>query len=423
MIIDFTVENFRSIKELKTLSMHVENPKLHLASHVSYPASDKIGVLRCAGIYGANASGKSNVLLAFKALQFIACESGDLKDGSLIPCYEPYRLSELTKNSPSKFEIEFFNDDNIRVLYSISFNQIEILEEILDFYPSRQKANIFRRIAGDTWETISFGGLYKGGARRIPFFKNNSYLSKAGESAGAAELIRSIYKYIRNRLVHLNVSDDVPLPPAIPEEIIPTVAKLLCHVDTGISAIESKTNEKPINFPFLENFPIEIKNMITERSKRRFYFSHKTESGTYESFREGVESEGTRKLFFMLPVLINAFKNGEVVIVDELDRSFHPHIAELLIRLFNDSEINIRNAQLIFSTHNIHLMSSDNLRRDQIWFAEKNDGKTNLYSLDEFDKTKVKSDSPFNTWYDEGRFGALPKIDYLAVSGLIKPQN
>lgn len=93
----------------------------------------------------------------------------------------------------------------------------------------------------------------------------------------------------------------------------------------------------------------------------------------------------------------------------------HPHLAALLIRLFNDSEVNKVGSQLIFTTHNIELMKSENMRRDQIWFTEKKKGVTEVYSLDEFDKEKVKANSPFNKWYDEGRFGGVPLINYMKI--------
>lgn len=418
MIIDFTLENFRSIKEAQTLSLYVNVPKEHLANNVAYPANEKIGALRTLGIYGANASGKSNLLRGFSALKYLGSVSGDLKEDAPIPCYEPYMLSESTKNAPVRFEMEFFNTDNIRYVYSISFTRTEIEEEILDFYPKRQKANIFTRKKGDTWETIGFGGLYKGGTRRIAFFKNNSYLAKAGANAGASELIRSVYKYLGDLLMPVNADDPFSIP--MPESFIPTVGKLLCNVDTGISEIEARVNENPaVHLP--EKFPTHIKNAILEKAKRDFFFSHRTEEGSVEMFREGMESEGTRKLFTVLPVLIAAFRLGVVVLIDELERSFHPHIAELIIRLFNDPEVNTKNAQLIFTTHSMHLMSSNNFRRDQVWFTEKVEGKTSLYSLDQFDKKKVKSNSPFDTWYDEGRFGAVPKVNYLAIAEILTP--
>jgi AAA15 family ATPase/GTPase len=104
--------------------------------------------------------------------------------------------------------------------------------------------------------------------------------------------------------------------------------------------------------------------------------------------------------------------------MDELDNSMHPFMAELIIKLFNDTRINKGNAQLIFSTHNINLMSSELLRRDQIWFTEKHQGMTKFYSLDDYDKKKVKPQSPFNQWYAEGRFGGVPEINYQGIVDL-----
>lgn len=422
MIVEFTIQNFRSIKDEQIFSFNVENPKQHLTQNVAYVAGARFGVLRSAGIYGANASGKSNILLAFEALRYMACASGNLKEGGLIPCYEPYLLSESSKISPVKFELEFTNEDDIRYIYAVSFNNDSILNETLDFYPAGKKANIFKRTASDTWKDIAYGDRYKGGTRRIPFFKNNSYLSKAGDNASSPELIRDVYRCLANHLNHLGVQESVIVKDFYNKnEMLDRVAKVLCHVDTGISAIQTKIREGKIVSPFPDDFPQELKTMWEEKEKRSFLFAHKNENGGVEFFRESLESAGTQKLFEMLPLLIRVFAAGAVLICDELDHSFHPHIAELVIKLFNDPITNSNNAQLIFSTHNISLMSSSNMRRDQIWFTEKRNGQTSLFSLDDFDKNKVKSDSPFDTWYNEGRFGALPSIDYLAISSLLKP--
>jgi AAA15 family ATPase/GTPase len=133
-----------------------------------------------------------------------------------------------------------------------------------------------------------------------------------------------------------------------------------------------------------------------------------------------MKSAGTQKLFHLAPLIVNVLSNGGVLIIDELDNSMHPFMADIIIRLFNDPDVNKGNAQLIFSTHNITLMSSERFRRDQIWFTEKINGATSIYSLDDFDKNMVKPQSPFNKWYAEGRFGAVPKIDYLRIVELLK---
>ena len=125
-------------------------------------------------------------------------------------------------------------------------------------------------------------------------------------------------------------------------------------------------------------------------------------------------------MFDLAPVLIDAFERGGVLIIDELDNSMHPHMAELIIKLFNDPEVNPGGAQLVFSTHNANLMSPDLLRRDQIWFAEKSNGLSRFFSLDDFDKAKITATSPFARWYAEGRFGAIPSIDYRGIVNLLK---
>lgn len=421
MIIDFTIENFRSIKTAQTFSLHVEVVGQHLLQHVVYPALDKIGVLRSAGIYGANASGKSNLLLAFLALRFIATESGDLKEGDPIPCYEPYRLAAANKNAPVKFEIEFFNHDQVRYLYSVVFDREQIIEEILDYYPSRQKANLFTRTATDTWETISFGGRYKGGVKRIPFFRNNSYLSKAGENAGASDIIRSVYKYMKRNLVHLQAEQDIYHTSLFGDkDLIAKTARFLARIDTGIADIQTRVNEKKVDLGFFEKFPKEVREMLEKKVREEYLFAHRSETDELELFEQELESSGTQKLFNLIPLLIGAFAGGNVLIVDELDRSFHPHIAEMIIKLFNDPAVNTNHAQLIFSTHNTSLMTPEKLRRDQIWFSEKTQGATVLYSLDHFDKSKVKSNSPFADWYNAGRFDAIPTLDYLSIADLLR---
>jgi AAA15 family ATPase/GTPase len=121
-----------------------------------------------------------------------------------------------------------------------------------------------------------------------------------------------------------------------------------------------------------------------------------------------------------LPVLIEALRLGQVLLLDEIEGSFHPHIVSLIIRMFNDPAVNRQNAQLIFTTHDTSILDEKLFRRDQIWFVEKTEGQSELRSLDEYDKRLVKSNSPFRAWYDEGRFGGLPQIQYQEFVHTVK---
>jgi len=419
MIIDITVKNFRSIKDEQTFSLYTENKTEHLASNVHFPIDGKIGVLKVAGIYGANASGKSNLLLAFKALQYLAIGSGDLKDGDSISSYEPYLLSTFTKAEATTFEIEFVMN-SIRYLYNVSYKSAEIVSESLNFYPGSQPANIFNREEGQTWKEISFGSLYKGGKKRIPFFNNNTYLSKAGNSADSPPIIQEVFQFFRTGIMRVGVSDGIHFHRWKENpEIVNVVSLAVQNVDLGIKGFEFKKIEvDELKIP--DFFPDKLKEKFKEKFHNdlgnKTMFHHLSEGGGVEVIPESEESDGTIRFFQLMPLAFLAIKAGTTLIFDEIEKHLHPHIAEVIIKLFQDSSVNTRGAQLIFSTHNINLMSPDILRRDQVWFSEKKDGASSIYSLDEYDKSTVKNTSPFAKWYDEGRFGAIPQINYAAIA-------
>lgn len=422
MIVEFTISNFRSIKDEQTFSLYAENPGTHLLENISNPGDGRIGVLKSAGMYGANASGKSNVLLAFSALNHLIRHSGGYKDKTPIRCYEPFLLSEETKKKPVRFEVEFFTPDGTRYIYKVSFTRERIVTEQLSFYPSAKVALIFDRTESDTWETIKFGTLFSGGKKKFPFFDNNAYLSKAGDSADAPEIIRNVYNYFQSEVLHLGLGEEINFKGFEEDEsLFSKVSALLTFIDTGVSGVVAKekdTDSFSVKFP--DGMPAEIKESFLRDMKRSYLFAHQTDTKSTEWLDLKEESAGTQKLFHLAPLIIDVLGTGGVLIVDELDNSMHPFMAELIIRLFNDPEVNQGNAQLIFSTHNTSLMAPERFRRDQIWLTEKINGATKIYSLEDFDKKRVKPQSPFNRWYAEGRFGAVPKIDYRSIVNLLK---
>jgi hypothetical protein len=427
MIVDFTVSNFRSIKEAQTLSFYAQRKTEHLADNIHYPAEAKIGVLTSAGIYGANASGKSNFLLALKALSELVSESGDLKDGESIDAYEPYRLSQQTKDTPTQFELEFVLNGE-RYLYKVSFDKTRIHYEYLGFYPQGKTrsvmAKLFERNDADSWKDIAFGSLFTGGTKRYPLFANNLYLSKAGNSADSPQRIRDVYQYLRSALVF----KDVRRLRADPKwknngGIVKTISALLSVVDVGINAMVIRKQD---NSDFLNNLPTDlpepIKAKILEDVNNLPFFEHVNESGDSEYFEESIESTGTQYLVHTLPLLIGVLKQGKILIWDEIESSLHPHVAELIIKLFNDPSVNVNHAQLVFTTHNMALMSQHTMRKDQLWLTEKHQGVTSISSLEDFSEDSLKSNSPFAKWYDEGRLGGIPALDYGIVRDLMTPK-
>ena len=420
MIIQFKIKNFRSIKNEQVLSFSAENkPKYH-AGNISHIGDNKIGILKTCAIYGSNAAGKTNIILAFETLKILITESGDWKDGDPISCYEPYLLSKASVDQPINFEIEFYLD-NIRYLYQVEFNKNEILFEKLDVYFSSRPANLFTRTSSDDWKAVKFGEYYKEGKKQIAFFPNNTYLSKAGNTADSPEVVRKIFNYFRKNTVTMMTNQMINLVNwETNEETSLIVNTFLKKVDLGINGfkIESKKLPEGLNLP--SNIPTEIKDQILKELSKEAVFYHETDYGELARFTSNQESMGTTRLFQILPFVINILRKGSIAFIDEIEGSFHPHIAELLIKLFNDPLVNKNNAQLVFTTHDLSLMTSKTMRKDQIYLTKKDvEEGTTIDCLESYDLT-LKDNSPFDKWYDEGRLGAIPTINYRDISDSIK---
>jgi AAA15 family ATPase/GTPase len=413
MLIDFSVTNFRSIKDEQLLSLHAAKPGTHLFRNMA-SGNDKVATLKSCAIYGPNASGKSNLLRAFNALSAIVAGSGDLKDGEEITQYSPYMFDLISAKSPTVFEAEFIIGIN-RFIYKISFDRYRIYSETLDYFPSRQKANIFARRENDTWDTISFGSHLKGGTRKIPLFKNNSYLSKAGNNASTPDMIREVYTFFRS-FTFLQPGIRPTFVGAVYESpaFASIISKLISLVDTGIAKITYEDDEPIDSFFSGSEFTPELFEAI--KKSRKFKFWHEHNGGDLHALDFQDESMGTRRLFSVLPQILLTLWTGNILIMDEIETSLHPHIVKLVIELFHDPVTNPRNAQIIFTTHDVSLLTPDIFRRDQIWFVSKENAQSNLKSLDDFDKKQVTAHSPFGEWYDDGRFGSIPEIEYGLIA-------
>ncbi|SDR02482.1 ATP-binding protein [Pseudovibrio sp. Tun.PSC04-5.I4] len=419
MIVDFSVKNFCSIKSEQILNLNVEQGRERLASNYANLEDGKLAVVRTAAILGPNASGKSNFLRALTGLSWMVEHSGERKADQQIPCYEPFALSPEKRNEPVEFDIEFIVPSGLRYRYKISYINDRVLTESLVSYPKRFQAVIFDRKEHDTWETIKFGNAYKGGARRFPFFANNSYLSKAGNNASAPEIIREIYDYFRK--MHVIKPNHHLMTPGYHKktENLEAIASLISSADTGIENITLEKREKTNEIRFPDDMPEDLQEAIREQNKTKFSFWHKSENGSLVAFDEEAESDGTIRLFEMLPIILDALTQGGVVLIDEIDAHLHSHLIRTVVDLFHDDEINSEGAQLIFSTHDLGILSSEIMRREQIWLTNKHDGQTSITCLDEFDKKLVRPNSPFHSFYNDGRLGATPRIQFEKIRNAI----
>lgn len=413
MIISFTVRNFKSIKEEQTLDFYTENLKDPHIRNVAFPfeSDKKFGVLKTLGIYGANASGKSNILNALEELQDIVSFSHRFDLDKKIPSYKPFKLCEKAKKSPTLFELEFIGPNKLRYIYKVVFSEYQIEEEKLDFYPKGKIANLFTRETNKNKEfNLNPGNALKGAKRIIPCMKNNLYLSVAANTEGASEIVKDVYRFIRENINYISTNIKVATPTLLTNDKNRELLTLLLScADTGIDKVDSKEAlDYPI-FKSLDELPEELQVKIKNDFKYEPVFRHN--GNLVEEFLIKDESGGTKRLYDLAPLFLHGLPAGEIVIIDEISNSMHPEISEFLISLFNDPDLNPNNAQLIFTTHDITLMDQNKIRREQTWFTEKNnEGKTELYCMDEF--KNVRHDTSFAKWYMERRFRAVPKIDF-----------
>lgn len=409
MLVDFTISNFKSIKEEQTLSMFSANIKEH-PTNTFRTAREKIKLLKVAVIYGANGSGKSNLIEGLQSMTHFIHNSTDAKLGENIKHYQPFKLDKSFFDRPTNCEIEFIALDQIRYLYKFSFNSKEILTEALFFYPKKQEAKLFIREKG---KRIDFGESLKGAKKSIEnqLLPNHLFLSKAANSnhKQLGKVYESIGRFMvidtgqPQRLMQKTVEHTLSWKDS---ELKDKMNTLLNYADTGVQKVELKQvqsdpfNPSTIYFPFTTHPVFENGEEVDKAS-----------------FSLMEESKGTQQMYGLGGVLFAALSEGKTICVDELDISFHPLMTEYLIRLFYNEETNPKQAQLIFTTHDTSILKHELFRRDQVWFAEKDYfGATNIYSLSEFHFDKVRANIPFDKWYLSGRFGALPLFKDFEVT-------
>ncbi|MBC3767206.1 AAA family ATPase [Neptunicella marina] len=419
MIIDLTVENFLSIKDEQLFSLHADKNLNHLSDNLAY-LDTKFATVKSVAIIGGNASGKTNLLFAIRSIRYIVGNTHKFDKDDVINCYDPYLLSDDTKNAPTKLSIEFWVK-KVRYQYTIHFDKQNIYFESLYYFITSKSSKIFERTSPDNWkenEGITFGARYKGGRKQFAYYPNMSYLSVAGSNPESPEMLKTVYDFFRENVIFGSESSVVDWEK---DEQASLAMKTLMHsVDLGIEDFrfeDVELSEKQLEM--IDSVPAQVRDHFLQSISKEVIFSHMHENGTAIEIENTLESKGTMRLFSNFPIVMSALKNGNILIIDEIESSYHAHVVELLIKIFQDPEININNAQLIFSTHAFQIIKSNFMRKDQVWLAEKNNGATNYSSLEQYDST-LRDNSPFDKWYDEGRLGGIPSIDYHSISEVLK---
>lgn len=424
MIIEFSVENFRSIKDRQTFSMVGAGLRNEDSSKTfTHNALKGEEIQYSSVIYGANASGKSNFIDAIRAFQFIVATSANYKKDAVIPPYEPYLLDVESKSKPIFFELEFIAFNDLRYVYSFSFLDNRIVSEKLEYYTTK-KALLFERFEDGSYE---FGSHIKGQKKAVADSTavNSLYLSKGANSN--IDALSVPFQYISQFIsVYGNSESDFIMPSQQTVEMLVNnqtvfdkdlVLSFLQSADSTISDISiEQPDNLVINFPGIEEVPSEIKDFFENEAKYIPLAHHKVYDGDkvvgeVKFSLKNEESVGTRKLFRIASLIMMRLAFGGVLIVDELDNSLHSHITSYVISLFSDCIRSKYSAQLIFATHDINILTPSNFRRDQVWFTQKDTkGSTTIYSLAEFDTSRVRKETNYGAWYSQGRLGGVPVI-------------
>jgi AAA15 family ATPase/GTPase len=418
MLLSFATTNFRSVRTRVELSLLKTGLK-GLSSNY-FKANNKKVLLKSAVIYGPNASGKSGFLRAIKALEFLVKHSARFKPDDKIAPYEPHRLEKAYTELPATFEVSFISK-KVQYDYVISFRSKDIELEELYYYPTNTRTLLYSRSAG---KEMKFGDYYKGPKKTLEklLLTNQLFLSKAAENN--VEALLDAYRFFTTGLTVYPIMEDYHennlarlYAKRLAEDKDSRFSKrfnaLICALDTGICAVAAEEVDwKDYKFP--GNLPDDVKKKVQEDYKYDIKTQHPVfddgkEDG-FISFDVGNESAGTKSLFVIGGIILDALDHGRVLVVDEFEKNLHPSITQFLIQLFHNPVVNPNNAQLIFATHDITQLSNDHFRRDQVWFTEKNEfGATSLFRCS--DIQGIRLGTPLDKWYASGRFGATPIID------------
>ncbi len=407
MLLQFTVGNYLSFKEPVTVSMVASSINEH--EEINVFNNGKIKLLKSAVIYGANASGKSNLIKAMKFfIKFIISSSKDKQVNEKIEVTR-FKLSNEMDDKPSTFEIVFIQNGK-RFRYGFQVDEDIVHKEWLYYVPKAREVKLFIR----DQQSFNLGPQFREGEELETKTRPNAlFLSVVAQFNG--EIAGEIFAWLNNVNVVSGLSDDYLEATLIKlkkdESFKQSVLELLKIADLGIENFTVREEVVPYQSS-MPHFLKEAKEIIRLEiiSEHKKYDSENNLIGM-EQFNFGLEeSEGTKRFFAFSGPIIDTLENGKILIVDEFDSRLHPLLSQYLIKLFN-SQQNSRNAQLLFVSHDVSSLNNKFFRRDQIWFAEKNRYEvTELFSLVEY---KVRKDASFSKDYLLGKYGAIPYLQTI----------
>ena len=419
MLIAFSVENFRSIRDLQTFSMEEPRADDHLEWSNVF-AAGKRRLLKSAVIYGPNAAGKSNLIRAMIWFrEFILNSSKDTQAGEPI-AVEPFRLSTLTEFAPSHFEAEFsWQGFDYRYGFTVTAKQVES-EWLFRKQPDARPARLFTREGGAIDVSSEFFKEGKGLEERTR--PNALFLSVCGQFNGPEST--RILEWVR-RVRSISGLDEAGFLGFTAKRLEQAehrahLLDLARKADFNITALRSEIEEMTE-----DRLPKGLSGAVRQRLLQQKIYRADIKTAHNKRDADGKvvgqvefdlaedESQGTRKFIAISGPITHTLEEGSILIVDELDARLHPKLAQALIDLFH-SPVNRKNAQLICAAHDVSLMEPERFRRDQVWLCEKDEADaTRFYALAEFDPQKMRANTKFARQYMMGLLGAVPRLAHF----------
>lgn len=448
MLMRFIAENFACFGDEVTLSLVAATADRRHPHHlIEKQGGAKLKVLRTAGLYGANGHGKTKLVDAIAFLQNFILEG--VKPSADIPA-QPFRLSQAKRQAPTRFEAAFHHQD-IDYDYGLILDQKRVHEEWLFSRAKSKETLLFERTTDEKGTVqVVFGPSLKRAAKEgfLQYVAqglrpNQSLLSECAERN--VPLVTPAYEWFAHKLVIISPTglyDDLIGRLLSEQAFLEFTADLLKSAGVGIERINVETTdidksvlpgqryEEVKKFVTPKPYVVEDREGVVssvhvdkeggELVATTINVARLDDHGEEILFHVSQESTGTRRLMNLAPVIYNLGSKEHVYIMDELDRALHPILSYNFVKFFLERSPSGTKGQLIFTTHNTHLLDTDLLRRDEIWFVEKRpDGASDLYSLANF---KIRPDLELEKGYLQGRFGALPFMGDIKALGWTKKQ-
>lgn len=417
-IVKFKLQNFKSYRDEAEFSFEaLDNDfKPENVFSVILNCGKEIRLLKTAVIYGANASGKSNLIWGLRALCHYVTESRYFAPNKELLA-EPFGLDMESAQSDVKMVLEFIVSGDYYE-YHVEYNSRQFSKECLSLIEGDNKKVVFSNESGE----ISIGDGWKSTSldmSNLNILPNHLLLSEL--SLRPANQLQAIY-HVFSSLIAEPVRETVNLKAKVDSATtnilksdksdlsndLKTIIKSADFGITGVTIIEHGEDD----FKFPDSMPKSIREQIVDNNRWEYRFEHRGRNGKEFSFQLESESTGTQQAFTIGSLILTVLNSGGMIAYDEMGMALHPQLFKHFIQMFCDENVNTKNAQLLFTSHDTSIVADDLMRADQIWFTQKNEyGESELYSAQDFEGMNICV--PFEEFYRRGRFGAIPKVSKL----------